>query len=84
MFKDVMARLAVAVKEESGRQKGDHGEAKARGAQQSLFTANRASALNLARSVVPTLEGTEAVKAADAVMVSVRLLILPFHHITTL
>jgi hypothetical protein len=80
MFKDVMARLAVAVKEESGRQKGDHGKANARGAQ-SLFVADRASALRLARSVVPTLEGTEAVKAADAVMVSVcavGLLVLPF------
>jgi hypothetical protein len=77
MFKDVMARLAVAVKEESVRQKADHGKAKARGAQ-SLFTADRASALNLARSVVPTLEGMEAVKAADAVIVSARLLGLPF------
>jgi hypothetical protein len=75
MFKDVVGRLSAAFQAEKTARmpaavmvqvEGRQARSKA---PESVFAGNRATALQLARSVVPVLKGDQAKKMADKVMV---------------
>ena len=75
MFKDVVGRLSAAFKAEKTARmpaavmvqvEGRQARSKA---PESVFAGNRATALQLARSVVPVVTGDEAKKMAEKVMV---------------
>jgi hypothetical protein len=74
MFKDVVGRLSAAFQAEKTKMpaavmvqvEGRQARSKA---PESIFAGNRATALQLARSVVPVVVGDEAKKMADKVMV---------------